>query len=383
MNIRDIFRSIDLWNNKILRAKCELPSDPEHIVNKTYVDEITNYNTPKALKYKKPFLQWWMSDNIFGFTFKQVFDDLLFPRLAPKYVNPTLDCITFDVTNNELVDDVQYIGNKKLLFYDLTYDFHLRVNLKDLDDRLPVSDMAYVQVVYPDAYVGENKTFKSTGTSATDIEIELSDIRFVRGMKFLFSKQFNNAKEIKNDTYGDPSIPTDFSLGYKLEIDLTDIIYEQIVAYDTPYIGVRNDEHTPFEFVVGNTYTKADVMSSTYHSYVQGVRFDVSNTEQNHRHILIPETLYNQMILQTVYFKRIANGATLPEYKNELTHQMLTDISQDVINIITGTGESVRYKMCHLELGRPVETHLCRLMFEFIFKAYNNNDYYSFYKNKN
>lgn len=379
MNVWNIFKSIDLWNNKILRAKCELPTDKAHIVNKEYVDTITTYDTEKAKKYKKPFLQWWMSENVFGFSYKNLLDDLLFPRLKPKYQNPEFDCMTFDVTNNEMMDEVQYIDGKKLMFYDLTYDFKVKVNLKTLHDRPIAKQLSQIRIEYPDVYASENKVFDSKAIGANDIEFELNDVRLVRGMRFIFTKQFTNSSP-KNDTYGDVSIPNDFTIGYNLEVDLTDEFFKEIIGYDTLYVGQRTDEHTPFEFTPGLTYTKAQVMSADYHSYQQNVRFDVSSTEQNHRHVLIPEELFNRIIMKTMYFKRVNGGHILPEYMNSLTHQMLCEVDEKSIVIVTATGESIPYKMMHLELGCPIEDHVVRLLFDFPFKAYDCNSYYKFKK---
>src|SRR6185436_16750489 len=96
MGFKKIWESLDFRNNKIIRAKTDLPTHEDHIIPRKYVDGQTVYNTEKVQLFQHPFQLNWVTAPV-NKTLLQLFDDVFFPRILPTYVNPVFKSI--NITN--------------------------------------------------------------------------------------------------------------------------------------------------------------------------------------------------------------------------------------------------------------------------------------------
>jgi len=206
--IKKFFQSIDLRNNKILNGKVETPTQNQHIANKEFVEEFQNYDTTKANTYNNPFKFDWIT-NIYNKTFKQILDDLFFPRVLPTFTNPVVELFSF-----KLFDYPNQFDGKYIVFNNQPITFNLTVRITN-NDRLPL-DMPLLKV-YNDITI---QTY-----SPTRIEGDLFEYE---NIIFKFNKETAQFKIVNNfdvalakpDSYGDTYLKPGFEIPYILDEDV-------------------------------------------------------------------------------------------------------------------------------------------------------------------
>lgn len=291
MNITDLFHSIDLWNNKIFRAKCETPEQDEHIVNKKYVDDITTYDTEKAQRYQNPFLQWWMK-NVYGKTFKELFDDLLFPRIAPEYKNPSFESLTL-MENGENLFGTLISNNILILPVGMSKNFTFEINL-DPGDRTSTK-RASLTITYPEEYALEKLTFYSESTNSSFV-INAPNVPIRKGMTFEISKEYGAASP-KNDTYGEPSIPDEFTKDYTFTKDISSLFFDKVNLVN-PLLVKKTNTLDPIEIVPESTN---ELGSLTENGFVVSDILQYENGTMNYYDVLVPKEFLNCIFKVLLY----------------------------------------------------------------------------------
>lgn len=358
MNIKSIFHSIDLWNNKILRAKCDTPVQDEHIVNKKYVDDITTYDTEKAQKYQNPFLQWWMK-NVFGKSFKELFDDLLFPRLSPTYTNPSFKSMTFVETGVTTLG-TQVCNGKKLMFHGLNYNLRFTVNFNNENVDRDSGKLTSLRIKYPSSLGLEDLVFYSTTTADDTVTINTTSVTFHPGMTLTIEKTYNRATT-KNDTYGDPDIPTEFTVPWTLTEDITNLFYDNIIQYPSLFVQKKSTS-TPASIVDGSSVAVNTLLGSGY-------------TRSNNLQVLKDTWTYYNLLMSTSLFEK--TKVVLDYYReNRLFNEvrlmppMLVDTENEVhFDVTAEDGTKTNYIVCNINLGITNANYVARIMFDFIFNA--------------
>jgi len=235
--ILKIFRSFDFRNNKIINAKVDTPEDLKHIANKEYVDNTGKYDTEKANTYQNPF-QFPLILNTFEKTFKQLFDDLFFPRILPLYTNPILkNC---DIVSNK---NLSFINGKHNVFYD--QEIQLLFDCETLDnDRTSTNDYI-IKVLNPITNVVTSSILSGTKQLLTFV--------LVPNMVFSFEKLYNPITIAKQDSYGDYYIENGFGLLYNLIVDITQNFNNFFNCLPSPIIStIREEEGIPTYVVETN-----------------------------------------------------------------------------------------------------------------------------------
>lgn len=283
-----IYKSIDLRWNKLINARTDnvpedekemKPTEPNYdgelIINRDYVDSKTTYDTEKVKKYNNPFLQWWMK-NISGKTYKELWDDLLFPRLAPKYVNPEFYDIRIEYS------DIYKNGNKHVLFYGQTIKgrIYFKITESDRDSNLTAS----LRITYPNNVRPE--IIYNSVTTSSDSYIDF-EFLFIDGMTFNLEKVFL-AADVKNDTYGDPSIPDDFKINYTLIKNVTDLLTNEICIYSPCYKLVTNydaDGNPESNGLTSDLYTDLTIKDN---GFVVSDKINIRQKIEQELYLLLP-----------------------------------------------------------------------------------------------
>ena len=317
-----IYKSIDLRWNKLINArtnhipdeevndKPDAPNyDGEIIINRKYVDDKTTFDTEKVNKYGKPFLQWWM-DNISGKSFKEVLDDLLFPRLFPRYVNPEFYDVYFEF------EDVYKNGNKHMLFYGQRIKGRLHFKTTESDRESNVTTVLrinYTGNIFPEV------TFTSATTGLESyIDFEFNFIDTV--MNVTLEKQFL-AAPIKQDTYGDDSIPDDFKTNYLLTKNITDLLYQKEICLFSPcyklvtnYDNDGNPQGNGITETFNSPAINKDKLTGTY-GFTIGDKFLITGNQESELYLLLPvETTETKNIMNfnnSRYFFELYRGDLL------------------------------------------------------------------------
>lgn len=227
MNIKKIFKSLDLRNNKLINAKTNLPTHEDHVISRKYVDNQTIYNTSKVNQYLTPFKLDWVTAPV-NKTILQIFDDIFFPLVNPVYTNPLFEYFT--------VEQIQKPG-KSIVFENITNNFKITWKII-ANDRLSTQVGRII--------ITKNDTSTTTiNTSSTNLigEHEFS-IDFTNIQKIEFVRVFNPTTVSKNDSYGNPYTPADFQVLYNLKFDILETIKKQsLIASTILYRKVLTSEN--------------------------------------------------------------------------------------------------------------------------------------------
>ncbi len=215
--IKKFLFSINLMGNKIFNGKVETPIDSEHISNKDYVDGQQIYITTKSTEHLNPFNFSWIT-NATNKTFKQILDDLFFPRILPTFTNPLTELVSLEFTDYQ-----QNINSSALIFDRQTLKINLVIKITN-NDRLPLD--------LPSLKIYNNETLTVHEPTSVDGEfVYYNDIEFIYNSEtaqFLISQNFDIA-ESKLDTYGDSYLESGFEIIYLSEINFITEILEKLI----------------------------------------------------------------------------------------------------------------------------------------------------------
>lgn len=254
--IKKIFNSFDFMGNRIKRLRVDTPSEkPDYrdesydtqkdfAANKEYVDKLTTYDTETALNRKNPVRQSWMKA-VYGKTYKELWDALLFPRIKPTYIDPVVEACKISVIDSPLVISDNYrnfdpknqnksnhikskylVWNRQTVNVEFSVDIHSGDRISDVAGRISIQDQEGNQLY------GFNADITNDGGSNIKCSFPYS-----KNMKIFFIKQFNGY-QIKNDSYGDPSPIT--NTNYELKFDITHQFESECLILDS-FLTLRKE----------------------------------------------------------------------------------------------------------------------------------------------
>lgn len=240
--ILKIFRSYDFRNNKILNAKTNTPTDDEHIVNKKYTDDSHIYTTTKSTEYNSSFKHWWLL-NINGKTYKQIFDDLFFPRVLPPFKNPELISAIVIFDNSDIVPH-HFLKSLFLLFKKHRVSGKLFCTLKN-NDRLPqLNSNVYLEIEYISGAIETFYSQSSDDFNMIDFEYTVTDETIFR-----LKREYYPA-ESKPDSYGDEYLPAEFAGNYSFNTNISENVYDKYIGFDSPLISVAKSSEGPVDYTL-------------------------------------------------------------------------------------------------------------------------------------
>ncbi len=259
--IKKIFWAFDFRNNKILNAKVNTPTQNQHIANKEYVDSAgvnASYDTVKAQTYQTPFL-FNLMGNIFEKTFKQIFDDLFFPRVLPTYLNPEV-----------IITNILCTSHNDYYNQQVTLDFSFTLFSNDRNpaglSQIVVNNGVTIQT-FNDAFPGSGKI--------------TCNFLLLPGTTFTFKRQYGVANSTKQDSYGIDYTPVEFESTFELS---QDIIVNKINGLDilnSPMISdLRLSEGIP-------TYDETNISSQFSYKTI----FTIPDNTEGIYDFLIPEDI--------------------------------------------------------------------------------------------
>lgn len=367
MNIRKIWHSLDLRNNKILNAKTDEPIEPEHISTKRYVDGKFKYDTPLSNKYKNPFMFKWMK-NIFNKSYNDVFDELLYPRVLPEYFNPVFGNITdINILDEYPLVGTQYHNGKPMMLSSMNYNCVIKIS-HDANDRV-ASEQSTLRITY------FNKTVKEFKSVSTNNEVSTFNINFQysANCKYEFIMKFNPTIQTKKDSYDNDYVPDDFKIPYILTKDITDIFNEKIIPENCVLINPK--EQSAINPIPEKT-TLTNLINPTLGGFVQTLFCErQNNNERYFATVLIPLSIFtnNEIFLlsvkigsmfgaiEKIYIEK-TNLIDIGEADNIAT--LPTVVVDDTVNKNLG----IKYVICNLDMGYGKNNKHYRLMFKNIIK---------------
>jgi len=231
--IKKFFQSIDLRNNKILNGKVETPTENQHITNKEFVESQQKYDTTKSQNYSNPFKFDWIT-NVYNKTFKEILDDLFFPRVLPIFENPE-----FSIEHFYLYDYPNYNNGKFIIFDKQSITFTLIIKLTT-NDRLPL-DLPLLKVY-------DNTSIQTY--AATQI---INDLIYFENISFILNESNLQFKVVQNfdvassklDSYNNSYIAPGFELPYLLEKDFKSDIEDSLTIIDSYLCRNQTIENLP------------------------------------------------------------------------------------------------------------------------------------------
>jgi hypothetical protein len=219
MNIRAIWKSYDFRGNKILNAKVNTPVQDGEIAPKSYVDKTTKFDTVKSNQFPSGSPKFsWLNFSLKDKTFKELFDDLFFPVIAPVYTEVVFEKVKVTAIN-------EYGTN---LFLGRLTQFNIDYIINRGDRQSTVIPKIKVTTKEP-ITVTEHSGTSSSNTSNFNFTINLANID-----KIELVKTFQKATT-KNDNYGVPVIPLNFNVNYDATYDVLQNI-KQNYDFKSPII---------------------------------------------------------------------------------------------------------------------------------------------------
>lgn len=356
MNIKKIWQSYDFRNNKVLNAKCDEPTDPEHITNKKYVDDITTYDTPKAFKYKTPFKFDWLT-NVYNLTYKKLFDDLLFPRVNPVYTNPVYTKI-----ESAIFSKTQNIDGKGLLVNGVRVSGKV-VILHAPNDRNATTTGSLTVTFNSDPPL----TFRSNSTD-NNRSIFMVDFVYKIGCKIVFSLEFNPCTIMRQDTYGDNYRPAEFNVPFTLEQDISSEFSDMFVSESSIFVRSKLND-TPASYINNRRYYTSNIISD---KFTITTNLNVKKDAWCYYDVLMPLSMFNNYEFWLACIQDVV-GVGIIEHKIEIEKRNLVDmlaVDGDRDKIVKIFIDDIPYIVCNLNLGYFDAEHIMRIMLNRVFINY-------------
>lgn len=216
MGIKKFWQSLDLRNNKLIRAKTDMPEHEDQIVPKKYVDEQTVYNTPKVQQFLEPFKLRWVTEPA-NKTLLELFDDVFFPLIQPLYYNPEV--------SEFKVEKINYNG--KYFFNGTTFDIAFRFKILNNDRFSSALPYLYIEYIDEDTDIIEldSSDYEQLVTKTISVtkQIAIFELRWV----------FNPTTIIKEDSYSNEVPLTDIDANFKVNFTLQHNILNAINKIST------------------------------------------------------------------------------------------------------------------------------------------------------
>lgn len=339
---KKIYHGLNLMGNRIINAKVDLPTDPKHIASKEYSDSQQIYDTPAANQItQSPKFSW--IGAIKGKTWREIIDLLVYPNVKPDYFNPVLKVEEF-TCNGQYETIIQ-----KYLVFNYT---NLSVKVKYATDNFAEREglSACVLAVQNGASLA---TFTATdlsgaGTIEATFEVKPDTRIFLR-------RHFGPAPNIKLDTYGNPSIPDEFKIGYDAEAEITDLVFGQICTrYNPVYSKPISISELPLH-QANDVKTAEEILAMGYVKYLDHTF--TANADAIYS-FLIPEQLFDQFMLSNILYKGDLISKT---NRVEILKEWLTNETNGEKQPITIDAQP--YVICSFDFGYFTEQMNSRLYF--------------------
>lgn len=314
--------------NKIVNARVDTPTENTHIPNKIYVDTATKYDTVKANQFSaSPKFSWMQS--LKDKTFKELFDMLFFPVIAPIYTEPFLESLKIKFPENQLLDNGFY-----QLFYGQTIPFS--INCKFMDEDRESSEFARIVVHYSD---DSELSFYGTATNGEDTITGNMPIK--EGMTVFIDRAYMATTITKNDNYGNPSTPIEFTLPSVFSEDLTSKIFGDTNVSESVLVGPF-DETLIQIFPEGASFMFETLNSDNGFTKTCSLNFGPSAQYL----ILIPKELYDRSNILVLY-----NGSQ-------------ENLVKSWLYSATITVDGIEYIFCNMDFGAFKDQTTAKLIFQ-------------------
>lgn len=279
MNFKDFYKSINLKNNKIINAKTDEPTHEDHIVSKKFVERKTIYNTAKVLEYINPFKLTWVTNPV-NKTILELFDDVFFPQLNPEYINPKFDKFLIEKSDPNIVfintTNTGFKVNWAISQSDRTLNQAPKIVITKTDNSITT-------IVVDNAVLIGEKSFNIDWTNILKIE---------------FVAVFNPTTVIKQDTYGNDYVPSEFLTIYELKHNiLSDIQSDNIIVPALFYRKIQQNENV--EDIVDQTAViNLSSQLMTQMSYTRtNKNLIVTPGIDNFYVLLVPKQVYDEYLM--------------------------------------------------------------------------------------
>lgn len=298
--IKKIFHGLNLNGHKIVDAVVDIPIKTTDIVNKEYVDDENTFDTVLA------------NDRIDSDRFedvvavkdnpiKEVLDKILFPVITPLYINPIIDSIDCKLLNGQI--NLLFEGgmtNTKIRLF-------VKFNEEVVFDRTAINK-GIVTITYDDL---STTTFESVFINEVYdiIDFEILDIDNITTIAY--TREYSDATTIKNDNYGNPSIPSEFTTNHTILLNFENEIFKFSTL---PPIGI----------IVTTDITDASTIYDDIESVIEYDTVDELHTSiQVSTDTIIPAG--NSMVIALPNINEILHGGDLiSQYKFIFSNGLLT-----------------------------------------------------------
>lgn len=363
MKIKKIFKSLDFRNNKIINAKTVTPTDDKHIVPKDYADNLTTFNTSNANNGILSYFPW--MQNLFNKPIKEILDNLLYPVIKPTYKNPEY----YNVIITDF-DEYNVVGERKSIFLNRLTKFRIDYQITE-SDRIS----GFTPKVIVTSKTGTVTEYNGTITSDTLGFVEFQ-FMFSNIQSIILRKVFQDVDVIKNDNFGNPYIPNEFTLNYNLDYDIMNLIIENYELFE-PVITYKLPNNNPSNIltILDNiTDNENLVTSNDLNIFVKDTKFFV-NGNNNIYIIGIPEPLYENSTIKLHIDDRVIdmNVSMLGDCLN----YVIDNENYDNIKTLTYYGKSINYYFGVIDLGSFTESKLVNFQFD----LFNSSSKYGKTKN--
>lgn len=265
MNYKKIFQSYDFINNSIINARLGTdPVDDNHLVHKKYVDDSFVYSTDLSKRYANSTTIERMKNND-GKTYAQLFDQLLYGVINPKYYEP--ETFIFDVTCHNSIPESHnkfYNGLNNYLFIYVETVYNDRTYYED-----PTLTIAGVQCELIEKTDNKRFCFKSNVvTTITNV---------------LFTQKFGAYVDVpKQDNYGNDYIDPEFQIVKITTTNFTSEVNRRLTVCNPVLVSQRRGTEGSPDY--------SDVESFNVFS------FEFTDIDQEEvRDILIPEKDFDRL----------------------------------------------------------------------------------------
>lgn len=285
MSIKKIWKSLDFRGNKILDAVVNTPTLEKGIAPKDYVDNSTKLDTTKANQFPDGSPKFsWMDFDLKNKTFKELFDNLFFPIIKPIYTEPTFNMVKV-VALNEYGNNLIVGRNTK---FNIKYDISVGDRISTVIPKLRVTTKSPVTVT---EYNGNT----TANSGNFDVTFDLTNID-----KIELVKQFDAVFVVKNDNYGTPYLPAQFTSSYELVYDVFGNINSNYVLFP-PIVYKKLDSDTTDASTFINEINDSDFLSdpiaNSLSTFVRDRKLFLSGDSNNVFIIGVPSPLFKNHVL--------------------------------------------------------------------------------------
>lgn len=370
---KKIFHSLDLRWNRLINARTDMGDEKyqtdETIANKGYLTKMSTYDTDTAKKYgcdtesypdnfptRSPFS--WMQNFItYKKTWKEIFDQLIHPKLNPVYLNPELKSFKIDILSFK--SDIQnfspqFNDNSKLLIFENVL-YNCRVYIDFTDTKRLMNDLQpkELELTFLDNLGGSfsNQKFKLYNYNGDNLKYycDIYDCPLANIATANIHTIWNAIDEslAETNTHFEIYKPSEFFTKiYESNIDVKDILLENFEC-NLPVLWRKNNG-TQSSF--SDNYQSYDELRLNNVLISESVVAENGDNDINSWDLLVPEDLWKKYFLKFSLYTASLNS----EYGifDEICipqKTLLNGFSFDVPKIITIN--NIKYVLLNANFG--------------------------------